>query len=313
MVYNRETNGKFKDLLHHITSVNKEMLDIFTPLETLILNGETYLLLVPIYTILLVGERVIDALWTRHVWDLRDTALNLVITLLTLGINIGIGHLLPLSIMAYTYAHCASWTLSESIGGWVLAFLLYDLAWYIDHRIGHRVSLFWAMHQVHHSSTEYNTTVASRGFLFDITLINRPMFYLLPVLGVSPFQFICISIVTNIWGIAQHTRLVGNVPILDLLFATPSNHRVHHGKEPKYIDRNYGEVLIIWDRIFGTYQSEEEEPSYGVIEPINTYNLVNVQLIGFKRLIYKFKNTSSWTNKLKVLVFPPDWRAKSIK
>ena len=133
MVYNRETNGKFKDLLHHITSVNKEMLDIFTPLETLILNGETYLLLVPIYTILLVGERVIDALWTRHVWDLRDTALNLVITLLTLGINIGIGHLLPLSIMAYTYAHCASWTLSESIGGWVLAFLLYDLAWYIDH------------------------------------------------------------------------------------------------------------------------------------------------------------------------------------
>lgn len=290
------------------------MLDIFfNPIKNLVLNGDTYLILLPIYTLLLVGERVIDALWTRNVWNIRDTAVNLVITLLTLGLNIGIGHLLPLSIMAYAYGTVASWTLSESIEGWVLAFVLYDLAWYIDHRIGHRVSLFWAMHQVHHSSTEYNTTVASRGFLFDTTLINRPMFYLLPILGVSPFQFICISIVTNIWGIAQHTRLVGHVPILDLLFATPSNHRVHHGKDPKYIDRNYGEVLIIWDRIFGTYQKEEKEPSYGVIEPINTYNLAEVQLMGFKRLLHKIKSTPGLTNKIRVLVFPPAWKAKPFK
>ena len=107
-------------------------------------------------------------------------------------------------------------------------FVLYDL-WYIDHRLGHRVGFFWAMHQVHHSSEQYNMTVASRGLVIDIFAIAT-LFYVLPLIGVSPLQFL-VSVVTNVWGIAQHTRLVGRY-VLDSWFATPSNHRVHHGFNP---------------------------------------------------------------------------------
>lgn len=277
-------------------------------IETLIREGDNYLFLIPVYGGLLLGERLIDAIWTRRVWDHADAAVNLLITLITLIQNVLIGHILPLAVMIWLHAHLAPWSLEVGATGWMIAFLLYDLAWYVDHRIGHRVGFFWAMHQVHHSSTQYNTTVASRGFLADITLINRPTFYLLAILGVTPFQFICISIATNIWGIAQHTRLVGKLPVLDIFFATPANHRVHHGVEPLYIDRNYGEVLMIWDHLFGTYQHEEHEPTFGVVEPIETYHLVKVQLSGFARLGKKMKRANTLSQKLQCLIKPPEWQ-----
>lgn len=274
---------------------------------SLIEEGDTYLFLVPIYVLLLTGERLYDLLWTRRAWDNKDAAVNILITVLTLGLNVGVGHLAPLALMAFIHGDIAAWTLSGSAAGWVLAFILYDLAWYTDHRIGHRVGLFWAMHQVHHSSEEYNMTVASRGFIFDITLLNRPAFYLLPFLGVSPLQFITISIVTNIWGIAQHTRAIGKLKGLDAFLATPSNHRVHHGTEPKYIDRNYGEVFMIWDRLFGTYQREEEEPTYGVTTPIDTYHPVKVEFAGFLRLQAKIKRANTLSHKFQCLIRPPEW------
>ena len=273
---------------------------------TLVVEGETYLFLLPIYVVLLSGERLLDQFWTGHKWDNRDAALNIGITVLTLILNMGVGHLLPLAAMAWLHSHFALWSLEGSTG-FLMAFLLYDLAWYIDHRIGHRVGLFWAMHQVHHSSPQYNMTVASRGFLLDTTLLSRPTFYLLPFFGVSAFQFISIMICTNIWGIAQHTRLIGRLPILDWLLATPANHRVHHGREPKYIDRNYGEVLMIWDHLFGTYQREEEEPSYGVIVPVDSNHLITVELSGFQRLWTKIKHASGWRNRLQCVVRPPEW------
>ena len=150
-------------------------------------------------------------------------------------------------------------------------------------------------------------TVASRGFIFDATLLTRPTFYLLPFLGVSPFQFIVIQIFTNIWGIAQHTRLIRRLPVLDWLFATPSNHRVHHGRNDKYIDKNYGEVLMIWDHLFGTYQREEEEPTYGVIHPINTYHLLKVQVAGLVDLLRKMRASSNFGDKIRCIYRPPEW------
>ena len=276
----------------------------------LIEAGDTYLFLVPIYVLLLSGERLYDLVWTRRAWDNRDAAVNILIAILTLGLNVGLGHLVPLALMAFIHADVAAWTLDSTAGGWVAAFVLYDLAWYVDHRIGHRVGLFWAMHQVHHSSEEYNMTVASRGFIVDITLLNRPAFYALPLLGVSPLQFITVSICTNIWGIAQHTRTVGRLKGLDWLLATPSNHRVHHGTEPKYIDRNYGEVLMVWDRMFGTYQREEEEPTYGVTQPIDTYHPVRVELAGFVRLREKIRRAQSLGEKFACLIKPPEWQPR---
>ena len=153
-------------------------------------------------------------------------------------------------------------------------------------------------------------TVASRGFVFDITFLPRPLFYLLPLIGVAPVQFIVVIIFSNIWGIAQHTRLVGKLGWLDWLIATPSNHRVHHGCDEKYLDKNYGEVLIIWDHLFGTYQAEEEDPKYGVVHQINTYNPVKIQFIGIQRLIHKIRKTDSWADKLRCIYRPPGFEPK---
>jgi sterol desaturase/sphingolipid hydroxylase (fatty acid hydroxylase superfamily) len=271
-------------------------------------QGNTYLFLVPIYGTLLLGERIAHAvIKPGHDWNNWDTTANILITLTTLGLNTVIGHLLPLAVMALLYEWGHVVTLGHGLGGWLLGFLLYDLAWYVDHRFGHRIGFLWAMHHVHHSSPEYNMTVASRGFIVDTTLLPRPTFYLLPLLGVSPFHFIVISICTNIWGIVQHTRLVGKLGWLDWVFATPSNHRVHHGSDEKYIDKNYGEVLILWDRLLGTYQAEEEEPIYGVTTPINTCHFVRVELAGLQWMRGKISDAGSWQDKVRCFFMPPEW------
>jgi sterol desaturase/sphingolipid hydroxylase (fatty acid hydroxylase superfamily) len=276
-------------------------------LTSIIKDGDTYLFLFPIYGALIFGERVAHELLTNRRWDNFDAAANIFLTLTTFAINLVVGQLLPLALFAWLFFNLRFFTLGDGAFGWFMTFLLYDLCWYIDHRIGHRVGLFWAMHQVHHSSEEYNMTVASRGFVFDITFLSRPMFYLLPLVGVSPFQFIVVIIFSNIWGIAQHTRLVNKLGWLDWLIATPSNHRVHHGCDEKYLDKNYGEVLMIWDHLFGTYQAEEEDPKYGVVHQINTYNPIKIQVLGVQRLLTKLRETKHWQDKLRCLYRPPGW------
>lgn len=284
------------------------MLDSLTlAIATFLEEGDIYILLVPIYVLLLGGERVAHHLMRRGAWNNHDSVVNLFLTGLVLLINVAVGHLLPLALMVTIYSWTGPQAWSEGALGWIVAWLLYDLAWYTDHRIAHRVGFFWAMHHVHHSSTEYNMTVASRGFLVDTTLLSRPTFYLLPLAGVAPEQFLVITIITNIWGIAQHTRLVGKLGWLEWWLATPSNHRVHHGYNPKYIDRNYGEVLMIWDQLFGTYQAEEEEPKYGVVKPIETYHPGKVQLAGFQWLWGKVSRCTRSRDKLACLFMPPEW------
>ncbi len=282
---------------------------VIETLHSLVSTGKSYLFLLPIYAGLLLGERIAHAvLKPREVWDNREAAANIVITVAVLGLNFLVGHVLPLAVFAIIFEGLSLCSLGHGYGGWLSAFVLYDLAWYVDHRIAHRTGLFWAMHHVHHSSPVYNMTVASRGFLVDTTLLSRPTFYLLPFLGLSPMHFMVISIATNIWGIAQHTRLVGKLPWLDWLLATPSNHRVHHGVEAKYLDRNYGETLMIWDQLLGTYQREDEEPMYGVTEPIDTHNPLRIQIAGIQGLIRKMSLASSARDKVRCLFRPPEWR-----
>ena len=293
--------------MSEVISMVESLAGFFT---LLIERGDTYLFLLPIYGALILGERVAHEVMTQRPWDNFDAAANIVITVAQLGLNVVIGHLLPVAVLAWLFANFNLITLGDGVGGWVAAFILYDLSWYVDHRIGHRVGFFWAMHQVHHSSTEYNMTVASRGFVFDITLIPRPTFYLLPILGVAPHQFVVIVIFSNIWGIAQHTRLIDKLRGIDWLIATPSNHRVHHGCDAKYLDRNYGEVLMVWDRLFGTYQAEEEAPRFGVIHPVDTYNPIWIQVAGLRRLVQKIQATHRWRDKLRCMYMPPGWEPR---
>ncbi|MFW5875195.1 MAG: sterol desaturase family protein [Myxococcota bacterium] len=272
----------------------------------LVAEGKTYVVLLPAYATLLIGERVAHGLLSQRPWDNRDAAANVSITVAYLGIDVLIGKVLPVGLMAWLFDHARLVTLPSGGAGWLVAFLLHDFIWYVDHRISHRVGLFWALHHVHHSSEQFNTTVASRGFLFD-NAFARPLFFLLPLFGVSAFQFVAVRIVVSVFGIVQHTRLVPKLPWLDRVLATPSSHRVHHGSDDKYIDRNYGEVLMIWDHLFGTYQPEEEEPRYGVTEPIGTYNPVEIELAGLRGLGRRIASADRLADKLRYLIKPPEW------
>ncbi len=274
---------------------------------TLVERGETYVFLLPIYVVMLTGERLAHQLMKRPKWDDRDGAANLTITVASLLKDLFLGRLLPLAILTWLHEHARLVTLPGGGAGFFLAFLLYDLTWYVDHRIAHRTGLFWAFHQVHHSSREFNYTVASRGFLLD-SFATRPLFYLLPVLGVSPFQYISIQILTNIFGIFQHTRLIRRLGPLDHLLATPSNHRVHHGSDTKYLDRNYGEVLVVWDHLFGSYQREEEEPTFGLTTNLETYHPFKIEVAGILWLAARMRSADRLHDKLRYLWKPPDWR-----
>ena len=274
----------------------------------LVEHGEVYLVLLPAYVGLILGERVWQWAKGRHRgWNLADSGANVVITLGYLGLDVVLGGVLPLAVIAWLHAHLALFELGFGPAGWAAAFLMYDFIWYLDHRLSHRVGLFWAMHQVHHSSREFDMTVASRGFVLDNTLLPRPLFFLLPLFGFSPLHFLVVKILTSLWGIAQHTREVGKLGPLDALMATPSNHRVHHGSDPEYQDRNYGEVLMIWDHLFGTYQAEDHPPTYGVTEPLETHNPLKIELAGLGWLRQKWRRMPTLRDKVHCLWRPPGW------
>lgn len=288
--------------------------DLTEQLLGLVEDGEIYLVLLPVYVVLLGGERVAHFfVEKKRRWDERDAATNVAITVLFLGVEVFVGAILPVALLVWLYENVRIATFGFGPWGWLLAFVAYDLAWYIDHRIAHRTGFFWAFHHVHHSSNEYNMTVASRGFVLDNTLITRPFFFILPVLGMSPLHLLVVKLVTNIYGIAQHTRLVPKLPVLDAVLATPSNHRVHHGSDEKYLDRNYGEVLILWDRLFGTYQREEEEPTYGVVDRLESYNIVTIETAGIRWFARKVRSMPTVADKLRCFVYPPGWYPEGLR
>jgi sterol desaturase/sphingolipid hydroxylase (fatty acid hydroxylase superfamily) len=153
---------------------------------------------------------------------------------------------------------------------WILAFLIYDFFYYWSHRMSHEWNLFWASHVVHHSSEEFNLTVALRQPALGI--FNWIFYLPMAIVGFSPEFFLLHGQINLIYQFWIHTRTIGRLGFLELFLNTPSHHRVHHGRNPKYIDKNYGGILILWDKIFGTFQGEEEEPAYGIKYPIKTWN-----------------------------------------
>ena len=164
---------------------------------------------------------------------------------------------------------------------WAVAFLGLDFFYYWFHRASHEVNFLWAAHIVHHQSEEYNLSVALRQSAVQ-QFLGAPFYWPLAFLGVPPMMFLALDAFDTLYQFWIHTRTIGRLGFLDAVLNTPSNHRVHHGSNAKYIDRNHGGVLIVWDRLFGTYQREEEEPAYGVTRPLANWNPLwaNVQYAG---------------------------------
>ncbi len=195
---------------------------------------------------------------------------------------------------------------------WLLAWVVYDFLFWLIHLLSHKVRVLWCVHNVHHSAKEMKLSVAFRGSLFDFLVIPHNIVWL-PLLGFHPFMVLVVDAVGKFYGIIVHINENWfpnkKRTWVDEVIVTPSAHRVHHATNHIYLDRNYGETLSIWDRIFGTYQVEltAELPVYGVLKEVNSENLLETQTGEWKALWSDIKTANKLTDKLKYLFMPPGW------
>ena len=196
---------------------------------------------------------------------------------------------------------------------WVFAFVLYDFCYYWAHRIGHERNVFWAAHVVHHQSEDYNLTTALRqtstGFI-----LGWIFFLPMALLGIPPLVLLTVGALNLLYQFWVHTRHVPKLGWLEWIFITPSNHRVHHAQNPIYMDRNYGGVFIIWDRLLGTFQEElDEEPVvFGVTTPLASWNPLWANLQFYVQLWRDAARAASWRDKLRIWFMPTGWRPDDV-
>lgn len=217
-----------------------------------------------------------------------------------------------ITVTAFTTVHAAcsefrgAWDWPDSAWGWAGAFILSDFAYYWAHRWSHRVNLFWIGHVVHHQSEDYNLGVALRQSAAQKILMMW-VYWPLAVAGLPPWMFASVMAVNLVYQFWIHTESIRHLGPLEWIMNTPSHHRVHHGRNPEYIDKNHAGVFIIWDRLFGTFQPETAPPIYGITVPAETFNPVRAQLQPWGRLWHGMQQMPDLPTKLKFLFSPPGW------
>ncbi|WP_152287031.1 sterol desaturase family protein [Flavicella marina] len=206
----------------------------------------------------------------------------------------------------FLYDYVSIFTVPNTIAWFIFAVLMSDFIWYFYHKSGHRINLFWGAHIIHHQSEDYNYTVALN--LTPLQVFVRVLFWsLMPILGFTPEVVLGTHLVIGLYQFLLHTTLIPKLGIIEYFFVTPSHHRVHHGSNEEYLDKNYGGVLIIWDRIFGTFAEEKAEVVYGITKDINSRDFLTSVFHYYRNLGYQMKQLPSIKEKLLLLVSGPDW------
>ena len=257
--------------------------------------------------------------WSWGRWCGRDTyRLTDAVSSLTLGGLSQARRFVALGVGGAVYAWLVSltpfttWT-TEGWQAWLIAFVLYDLCYYCSHRAGHEVKLFWAAHVVHHQSEDYNLSTALRqtssGFLFG-WIFYTPLFFI----GVPAEMMVTVGALNLIYQFWVHTEHVGELGWFEYVFVSPSNHRVHHARNACYLDRNYGGVFIVWDRLFGSYQRElPSEPCvYGITKPIRSWSPMEAWLHVYRDMASDMWRTRSWSDRLRVPFSHPAWQPSDL-
>ena len=228
-------------------------------------------LAVPAFILLLVAEAVFDAIMRRDLYEFKDTAASLV-----MGTGSVLLGLLSKAVAfgAYSVMHrFAIFNIGYRWWAWGLLFFAEDLTYYVFHRTSHQCRLFWASHVVHHSSQRYNLGTALRQ-TWSGNFMSFVFWLWLPLIGFPPTMVLTMQAISLIYQFWIHTEVIHSLGPLELVFNTPAHHRLHHASNARYLDRNHAGVLIVWDRLFGTFVPEtmEDKPIYGLTKNINTYN-----------------------------------------
>jgi len=243
----------------------------------------------------------------KKVYHGRDTWTNVYLMTAAFVINLSM-KTGTFFLLDYFYQEYRFFEISNAFLYWTVLILAQDFLYWVLHATGHYVRLFWAMHVTHHSSEYFNLTTGFRSTVFEP--LYRVFFYLpLALMGFNAFDILFAYLITQIYGNLVHTQAVGKLhPIIEYILVTPSHHRVHHASNVRYLDKNMGMVLILWDRMFGTFQEEisGEEIRYGLTSQPESgaVNIIFHELIALSNDV---KKAPGWKNKIKYIFYPPGW------
>ena len=269
---------------------------------------EIYSYGVPIVLGLILAEVIYSSSKNLGYYSLKDSLAgyglltgNIIINFLTKG------SVLFFYIYLYQFKLVAINDLLSPVFVWVLTFITIDFIFYWYHRCSHRVRFLWAVHMNHHSSEEMNFSVSLRQAWFG-PLTKIPFFMFMPLLGFDPIITAAAGIILTLWGVLGHTQWINRLGPLEYIFVTPSAHRVHHGSNEEYLDKNYGNFLIIWDRLFGTFADEKSKVVYGIVDNVKTFNPLKITFQFWITMYQDYKNAKSLKDKILCFVGRPEWK-----
>lgn len=209
------------------------------------------------------------------------------------------------NVFMFIYSEYAIWHIPDHWAVWVMLILATDLIWYWYHRLGHEINLMWAAHIVHHQSEEFNYTVAARITVLQ-GIVRNVFWCILPFAGFHPDMVMATLLIHGTYSFFTHTQIIKKLGWLEYVLVTPSHHRVHHASNEKYLNKNYGDLFIFWDKIFGTFEPEDEAPRYGLTHALKSRSFIWQHIHYFAELFYAVRNTRGLYNKIRILFGKPE-------
>lgn len=261
---------------------------------------------IPVYFLLIGIELIV-----HRVQAVKSYRLNDAITNINCGVTSQVtgAFLKVLSIGVYTliFEKFRIIELPNTALVWIMAFISYDFFYYWAHRMSHQVNLFWGGHSVHHQSEEYNLSVALRQSSTQ-TIWTFAFYIPMAIAGVHPILLVSVSGFNLLYQFWIHTESINKLPRwFEAIFNTPSHHRVHHARNPKYIDKNHAGTFIVWDKLFGTFKAEEERPVYGITKNLNSWNPIWANIAHYSDMWSDVKTIPKWSDKFRYIFEKPGW------
>ena len=252
---------------------------------------------VPFFVFFMFFEYYVSKKKNKNIHQFNESVAN---------INVGIFERISDFFFLFTWLHenFSLFDITQNWYTWILLFLSTDFVWYWYHRFGHEINLFWAAHIVHHQSDDFNYTSAAR--ITIIQAVARGLFWsILPIIGFPPQMITVLLLIHGTYPFFTHTQLIGKLGWLEYIIVTPSHHRVHHSSNPEYLDKNYGDMLIIWDKIFGTFVEETVEPKYGLTKSLGSNSFLWQHFHYFLELGVAYRLAKTFKEKINVIFGSP--------
>ena len=208
-------------------------------------------------------------------------------------------------LFIFVHEHFAIWSIPNHWVVWIVLIFATDLVWYWYHRLGHEINLLWAAHIVHHHSEEFNYSVSARITTLQ-SVVRNAFWCILPLAGFHPAMVMTILILHGTYSFFTHTQLIRTLGWLENILITPSHHRVHHSSNEIYLNKNYGDLFVFWDKLFGTFQKEQEKPVYGLTHPLKSHSFIWQHFHYFMEIFYAVSHTKGVWSKLKIIFGKPE-------